>query len=364
MTFKKIDLTKLKIDDNLSRLRLAANIYSKIGILIAPKNTRLDVYVIDIILKHGRTLVTVWQADKLADKDFVDKTREAVETDKELSFQKFQIEYKEADKQINEVLDAVRTGRPIDIDKTYEITNTMIENMNNKSDIFVFMNRIRNYDIGTAGHSNHVALISNVFGRWLGLPKDELALMTVGGVLHDAGKCEIPQYIINKPGKLTKVEYDIVKSHAEKGYQMLKDRDMPKDAIMCVYSHHERSDGSGYPLGLRGDEINFAARAVAIVDIFEAMTTNRPYRDAMCPFDVIRTLEVGMYGDLDTELLLVFLKNIAQNYVGGNVVLSDGSEGKVVFINPNNITRPIIQTFDDKFIDLSEKSNVKIVSVS
>jgi putative nucleotidyltransferase with HDIG domain len=362
MTFKKIDLRTYKIDETTSDLRLASNIYTNSGIMIAPKDTRLDTYMIGLMLKHGRTIITVWfKAEREA---AAETSRGLVDSEREVERVKFVENYTKVEEQIVEVLDSVRAGKPIDIDKTYEMTSNMIDNMRNKNDIFLYMNHIRDYDGRTASHSNHVALVSNVFGRWLGLTKDDLAVLTVGGVLHDVGKIEVPQEIINKPGKLTRLEYEIVKEHTERGYQLLKKRDLPVDAVMGVYSHHERNDGSGYPRGLKGDEINVAAKAIAIVDIFEAMTTNRPYREAICPFDVIRTLEVGMYGDLDTELLLTFLKNIANNYVGGNVVLSDGTHGKVVFINPNNITRPIIQTVDDRFIDLTERANIKVVSLT
>jgi HD-GYP domain-containing protein (c-di-GMP phosphodiesterase class II) len=143
----------------------------------------------------------------------------------------------------------------------------------------------------------------------------------------------------------------------------LKKYDLPKGAVTCALSHHEKVDGTGYPHGLKGEKISFYAKCIAIIDIFDAMTSTRVYRVKRCPFDVIRQLEQGMYGDLDTELLLVFLKNIAENYLGAWVQLSDKATAQVVFIHPADISRPIVRTQNDKFLDLSKQRNLKIVSL-
>lgn len=126
--------------------------------------------------------------------------------------------------------------------------------------------------------------------------------------------------------------------------------------------HHERIDGSGYPMGVKQNQLNDYSRLVAIADIFDAMTSNRSYRKRICAFDVIRNLEDNYYGQLDMQFLLTFTKNIAYSYVGSYVRLSTGQVGVVVFINPTDLSRPTVRLSKD-VIDLSMKRDVKISDV-
>lgn len=191
------------------------------------------------------------------------------------------------------------------------------------------------------------------------MSEEEGKLLTVAGVLHDVGKTKVDPVVLNKEGKLTNEEYEIVKKHSYLGYKMVEKSDLPEEIKSAVLMHHEKIDGSGYPMGLKGDKISKFAKIVCICDIYDAMTSNRVYRDKICPFDVIRSFEKSSLGVLDTEYLLIFLQNIAYTYVGSMVELSDGRTAEVVFINSANLSMPIVKC-DDSFMDLSQTSDITI----
>jgi putative nucleotidyltransferase with HDIG domain len=362
---KKIDLRRIKLKQDERDIILATDVFHD-KVLVAPAGTILNAKVKESLLGHGIEIVRVYDLDQyrlsMDESDFLSEVMTVTEEQKE-NFIGFVQDYEQMETHISETLDAVRAGKAIDTQHAFDITNGMITNARCKGDVFSYLHFMKEYDNQTATHSNNVALLSNIFGRWMRLPDDKLEILTLGGVLHDIGKMGIDHDILNKPGKLTDEEYEIVKSHAEKGYHLLMKYKLPEDAVLCALSHHEKIDGTGYPNGLVGDEINFYAKCIAIIDIFDAMTNHRSHRERRCPFSVIRQMEMGMFGSLDTELLLIFLKNIAENYLDAWVLLSDGTTAQVVFIHPRDISRPIVKTDADVYIDLSKHREMKIMSL-
>jgi putative nucleotidyltransferase with HDIG domain len=133
----------------------------------------------------------------------------------------------------------------------------------------------------TSGHQRRVGELAGAIGAEMGLDEDAVKALRVIGRIHDIGKISVPAEILSKPGKLTKAEFEIIKSHAQQGYDILKSVEFPWPVAEAVLQHHERLDGSGYPQGLKGDAISLAARIIAVADTIEAMGTHRPYRPAL-----------------------------------------------------------------------------------
>jgi putative nucleotidyltransferase with HDIG domain len=130
----------------------------------------------------------------------------------------------------------------------------------------------------TAGHQRRVAKLASSIAEEMGLSSDVIEGIYFGGLIHDIGKISIPAEILGKPGRITGIEYGLIKTHPEDGYQIVKDIAFPWPVADMVHQHHERLDGSGYPQGLKGDQISLEARILAVADIVEAMSDNRPYR--------------------------------------------------------------------------------------
>ncbi|MFP4071162.1 MAG: HD domain-containing phosphohydrolase [Desulfovibrionales bacterium] len=163
-------------------------------------------------------------------------------------------------------------------------------------------------DIYTRGHSDRVALYAIKLGHRLGLPTSDLDQLYTAGVLHDIGKIGIPDQILNKPSPLTDEEYAVMKKHPEIGQAILSKVESLDPILSIIYHHHERMDGRGYPSGLSGAEIPFLARIVSVVDSFEAMTSDRAYRNALSQEKVVSILEKGAGTQWDKDLVAVWLE--------------------------------------------------------
>lgn len=228
--------------------------------------------------------------------------------------------------------------------------------------VFDILHEMENTDMTTYQHSVKVTLISQTLGKWLGMSPDDLEQLALAGMLHDIGKMSIPSEILNKKGKLTKEEFDVVKGHAVKGYEIIKDMDLDVRVKEACLMHHERCDGSGYPLKFKHERISPFAKIIAIADVYDAMTSVRSYRKNFCPFDVIQLFESeGLY-KYDPLFIMTFLNNIVSSYLNTYVRLTDGRVGEIVMINKHCLYKPVVR-INGEFYDLSRQFVVKIAEV-
>ncbi|WP_099159998.1 HD-GYP domain-containing protein [Virgibacillus ndiopensis] len=220
-------------------------------------------------------------------------------------------------------------------------------------------------------HSLNVTIYSLAIGTEMHLSRKELSEIGLGAMLHDIGKIFLDQEILQKPNKLSDDEYEIVKSHAQLGYDFLrKNNNIPSVVAHCAYQHHERIDGSGYPRGLTGNDIHKYAKLIGIADVFDAVTSNRVYRDAMLPHEGLEILYAGAVNLFEKEMVVAFKKGVAVYPKGLTVELSDRRKGIVVRQNKSLCDRPVIRIIseDNKALtkpyecDLSKVVNVMITS--
>jgi putative two-component system response regulator len=163
----------------------------------------------------------------------------------------------------------------------------------------------------TSGHSERVGYLAKLIGRQMGIPANELQVLEMSGLLHDVGKIGVPEGILRKPGKLTKEEYDIIKSHPRMGHEILTPIASFGGVLDGVLYHHENPDGSGYPDGLGNDEIPLFARIIHVVDVFDALTSTRSYRVAFSPEQAYEILREEAGTKLDAEVVAVFLEMVS-----------------------------------------------------
>lgn len=168
-------------------------------------------------------------------------------------------------------------------------------------------------DAYTAGHQQQVVKICHAIGRVLDLDEHRLRGLLLGAQIHDIGKIAVPIDILGKPTKLTRPEMEIMRAHPENGFEILKGIDFPWPIAEMVYQHHERLDGSGYPRGLSGDEICLEARIIAVADVFDAITSHRPYRPAKRYEDGIAELTAGCGRIYDAAVVDAFLAHLRNN---------------------------------------------------
>ena len=275
-------------------------------------------------------------------------------------FKKFAEDFEKDVYKFKQVInDMVERNAPLDIQDLLETTLALLHHSTQNVHIFEMITNMRQYDDSTYAHSINVALISNVLATWLGMSEKEIYLVSQCGLLHDIGKLKIPDTIIKKPGKLTEEEYNVIKSHPLFGQDLLSEKNFDPHIVNCALMHHERCDGSGYPFGYDANKIDPYAKIVSIADIYDAMTSARVYRDAVCPFKVIEQLEQEGFGKYDTGFLLTFIENVLNTYIQCTVRLSDGRVGKVLMINKQALSRPLVQ-IDSQYIDLSNEPDIYI----
>lgn len=227
-------------------------------------------------------------------------------------------------------------------------------------ELFDMIHTMRSLDDSTYAHSLNVAMISRAIGKWLHLSKEDLDTLTLASLLHDIGKTQIPDEVLNKQGKLTDEEFDLIKSHSKKGHSILKNTNFDTRIKLAALQHHERYDGSGYPRGLEGDEIDTYASIVAIADVYDAMTAARSYRAPQCAFQVIACFEREGFQKYNPDVIYTFLHRVAGCYNNSRVLLSNGVTGRVVFLNKASLSRPIIETDEGQMLDLSSPANKEI----
>lgn len=257
--------------------------------------------------------------------------------------------------------DIVERNSPINVDNMLAPTMALLSaEENNTFGVFDMLHNMRQFDDLTFTHSMNVALICNVFAKWLGMTPEEAKLATACGMLHDIGKLKIEDSIIKKPDKLTDSEYARIKLHPIEGYKILQHQNINEHIKNSALMHHEKCDGTGYPLKLPADKIDYYAKLVAIADVYDAMTSARVYRGALCPFKVIEIFEQEGLHKYDVVLIMTFLENVINTYIDNRVQLSDGRIGVVKWIDKNNLSKPMIQLPDQSFVELAKYRDLKI----
>ena len=229
----------------------------------------------------------------------------------------FSFEYKEKPSEnFTNELDTIRIALThyVSILHTYKNVNAVANKLSDieKGLIQAFISVTEAKDTYTRGHSEHVAFYSKLIAQKLGLDREQQEMIYNAGLLHDIGKIGIPDMILLKPGKLTPFEYEIMKHHPLISYEIVKKIPKFKDIAMCIRHHHEKTDGSGYPDGLMGEELELGARILAIADIFDALTTDRPYRGALNPRKAIEILENDK---VDQSILNKVKDDLIKSYV-------------------------------------------------
>ncbi len=279
------------------------------------------------------------------------------------AFKEFKHDFEEcATKFEHTIGDILKGNEDLDIDDMMTPIYSLLSEGRTTANIFDMLHNLRLYDDATYTHCINVALITNIIAQWLRWDEAEIEIATQAGLFHDIGKLLIPDTIITKPGALTDAEYNVVKTHPQKGYDAMKALNISTHVKNAALMHHERCDGTGYPLRLKGPQIDKFAKAVAIADVYDAMTSSRYYRGPLCPFIAISMFEEEGFQKYDPEMILSFLNNIVNTYLLNTVRLNTGEVGEIIFINSTHLSRPTIKVGND-YIDLSKCPGVYIQEI-
>ncbi len=239
--------------------------------------------------------------------------------------------------------DDVRLGRNIDEQRLRTIITGMVDCVVRNPDALIWFTQLRNKDEYTALHSIRVAILALAFGRHLELTVPELNILGVGALLHDIGKLKVPNAILNKPGRLTDHEFAIVKGHVPEGVKILESlRHIPLSAVEVAGCHHERYQGGGYNRGLSGDRIGLFGLMAAIVDTYDAITSDRAYHAGMSAYEALGRLYAMRNKEYHGGLVDRFIQCLGTYPVGSIVELTTGDVGVVIAVNRQRYLRPTV----------------------
>ncbi|WP_223670178.1 HD-GYP domain-containing protein [Kangiella shandongensis] len=262
-------------------------------------------------------------------------------------------------KHINDLMRAVQRDSKIDIESSKQLVSSCVDSILSDETAMFWLSKIKNKDEYTSEHCLRVGILSIAFGKYLQLPRKELELLGLCGILHDVGKMKVPQHILNKEGSLTQAEYQIVKEHTVIGYVFLRNHGgIDEQVCTAAYNHHERMNGLGYPRKVSPELLSDFDRIIAIVDSYDAMISDRCYRKGIPPSRALSRLYKVQGSLYDSYLIKQFIQMVGVYPVGSLVELSNGQVGIVLSVNENSKLEPVIELVTD-----TNKKRIKPIAI-
>lgn len=349
------DIARIALQPGMT---IGKDIFNYHNELLFPAGTKVDETILAKLARHSIMAVPIME-----DVDFATTHFEKIRLSEgfrtfELQYNHCLISYRNA--MNNFVLDTV----PVDTDFLMSIYHTLASLAPNGNLLLDYLyNMVPNEDELTHTHCLNSALIAGVFADWLSMSPSDKEILILSGFFYDIGKLKLPYELLWKPGKLTNIEYATIKTHPVLGYEMARTQSLNPHILNAIFMHHERCDGTGYPSGLKKEQIDIFARYMAIIDAYEAMTSARTYRHSLTPLEVISRFEKEGLQRYDEVLLRPILKRIADSQIGLTVKLSDDSQWEIFVINPAKLSKPILKRNDTEFLNLAERPDLEIVSI-
>lgn len=338
-----------KLQGGVYGKQLKRDVFNTSGLLIVPAMTVIDEEQIRKLEMHQVFL----NRNDFQDQAF-EEARTSVDIDNLVNESTYQVE---------EIFTEMRHSKQVPLMDIRKTVIPMINQTTEQPGLYKLFSSLQSKDDYTFRHNIAVGILSNLIGKWIKLNDSELAQLTLAATLHDVGKVKIPMELLNKKGKLEPSELELMKKHAIFGYEMLKDTvGLSHRQALVALQHHERNDGSGYPFGILGDKIDLFSRIVAVADVFHAVSSDRPYRNASPFYETLKLMHHNSFGEFDPRIIHVFMDKMMQSLVGNDVLLTDGRIGNIVMINPHAPIYPLVN-LQDRFLDLSKDSSIHIEQV-
>lgn len=347
-------------------MKIDQKIIDKTGRTLIARNTVLDDFMIDSLSRLGVAGIYIREGEEEPeDKDVAPETLEKIEKLKVAD--KAKVALSESVKQ--RVAEGVQylysnTASADFTDAANHIADDLMKAITENHAIAVDISALKTSDEYTFKHSVDVATMAMIIARKHGLDEKEVYDIGISGLLHDVGKSKIPNEVLNKPGRLSDMEFALMKQHTLFGYAILKEKkEIAPEIAMGVLQHHEKLDGRGYPLGLPAEKISRYAKILSVADIYDALVTERPYKTAFSQRDAIEMI-MSMTNELDIHVMRSFLGSVILYPVGSTVQLSNGERARVVQNDPQYILRPkVVGLKTGRVYNLAEDLNCASIIV-
>ncbi len=333
---------------------LAKEVYSRNGRLLLRKGTELNKQWIDRLVDFGIPTVYI-EGNSEPEEILVENAGTASSRNRS---KKVYVEdvpdviswevREEAERVVQEIMDDVKTGRLIKTNKARKVIENIVSQLINNRHIVGKLADIRILDDYTFAHSVNVCILSISTGIFFGYSKLRLRELGIGALLHDIGKMRVPDEILNKKGPLTDKEFEEIKRHTILGYELLSEHpEITSNAARISLQHHECFNGTGYPWGVKDIDIHEYSKIVAIADVYDALTADRVYKNAILPYEAMEIIIASSGYQFDPKAVKLFVENSEIYPVGSIVELSNGATAMVVNVNRALPTRPIVKLITD-----------------
>jgi HD-GYP domain-containing protein (c-di-GMP phosphodiesterase class II) len=263
---------------------------------------------------------------------------------------------------IEKIMQDAQRGKDVDVKEAKAVVKDLTKNIIANPMALIWLTQLKNRDEYTSIHSLNVCILALFFGRSLGMNTSQLIDLGLGALLHDIGKLHVPLEILNKPQRLTDEEFEVVKRHTLLGFDLLKNKDeFSRDSLAVIKNHHERIDGYGYPHGLQSFSIDLYSRIVKIVDVYDAVTSNRVYHREITPYHALNCIYSDRNGAFDEKLVQAFMKHMGIYPVGCAIALNTGEVGVVTSINEKrHLTPTLLLVLDSKKRPLEQPKYINL----
>lgn len=276
---------------------------------------------------------------------------------------------------LSTTMERIHDKKTFEMDAICDIASDIVEELILHPSISIQLTGIATHDDYTLAHSLNCAIYTTLLARSCNFTIPQIKEIACGALLHDVGKINVDKKIINKPDRLTEKEFDIIKKHPQSGFNLLVEKRWEISSLVAhmAWQHHEKIDGTGYPRGLKGEEILNYARLLTITDVYEAITGHRPYRKAMTLEEAHNIIFSGLGTTFDEHYGNIFLSKMALYSPGVEVILSSGEQAVVISVSETSPQKPLVRLLfyadgtpymPPRDIDLAENPHISIISTS